>query len=439
VRRRLLAITIATTTLVVVAFVLPLAGLVRSVARDRAVSGAEHDSAALAPALAGADQPDPSIIASAIERTATGSDGRLTVWLPDHTLVGDPTPADETAVALARDERLAFSQRVDDGLVLYAPVVTGTDQTSVVRARLPEALLEQGVTRAWGALAGVGVTLVLLAAFIADRLARSLTREATALAGTARTLAGGDPDARVELGATPELADAARALNLLADRIDELRSAERARVADLSHRLRTPLTALRLDAEAAGDDELSADVDRLEAAVTELIHTAQRPLHEGAVRPSCDLAAVVRDRAAFWGALADDDERTWQLDAPGPGQPPVPAALGADEAGAAVDALLGNVFGHTPDGTGYRISLAVGGRHGGPGGPEAQARLHVDDAGPGIADPEAVLARGHSSARSTGLGLDIARRAAEAAGGEIAIGSSPLGGTRVTLTFPPPV
>ena len=40
-RRRLLAITLATTTLVVIAFVLPLAGLVRSVARDRAVSGAE--------------------------------------------------------------------------------------------------------------------------------------------------------------------------------------------------------------------------------------------------------------------------------------------------------------------------------------------------------------------------------------------------------------
>jgi signal transduction histidine kinase len=47
-------------------------------------------------------------------------------------------------------------------------------------------------------------------------------------------------------GPTPELADAARALNRLADRIDELRAAERERVADLSHRLRTPLTGLRL-------------------------------------------------------------------------------------------------------------------------------------------------------------------------------------------------
>jgi signal transduction histidine kinase len=101
--------------------------------------------------------------------------------------------------------------------------------------------------------------------------------------------------------------------------------------------------------------------------------------------------------------------------------------LGAAEAAAAVDALLGNVFGHTPDGTAYDITLAV---------VPAGARLWVDDAGPGIPDPEAVLARGHSSARSTGLGLDIARRAAEAAGGHLALSRSDLGGARVELTFP---
>ena len=103
----------------------------------------------------------------------------------------------------------------------------------------------------------------------------------------------------------------AEALNLLADRIDELLVAERERVADLSHRLRTPLTALRLDAEGHGAADLIEDVDRLEAEVSELIRAARRPLHEEmAVRS--DLAEVVEDRAAFWGALADDDGRTWE-------------------------------------------------------------------------------------------------------------------------------
>ncbi|HKX72302.1 MAG TPA: ATP-binding protein, partial [Acidimicrobiales bacterium] len=62
--------------------------------------------------------------------------------------------------------------------------------------------------------------------------------------------------------------------------------------------------------------------------------------------------------------------------------------------------------------------------------------LHVDDAGGGIDDPEAVLARGATGAGSTGLGLDIARRAAETAGGALTIGRSPLGGARVTLHLP---
>lgn len=424
-RRRLLAITVAATALVVVAFVVPLAGLVRSVAHDRAVSGAEHDMAALAPVLATAA--DRASVESAIANTTTGRDGRLTVWLPDGTGVGDDTPPDADALALARQGE-AFSRSGAGGRDLFTPVVTA-EGTSVVRARLPDSLLERGVTRSWAALALVGAALVAAAGLVADRLGRSLTREATALAATARTLAAGDSGARVSPGPTPELGDAARALNGLADRIDELRSAERARVADLSHRLRTPLTALRLDAEQAGDPDLSADLDRLEAAVTEVIREAQRPLHDGVVRARADLVAVVRDRAGFWGALADDDGREWELAIAADG--PVPVALGEGELAAALDAVLDNVFHHTPEGTAYRVALAV---------VPAGAELRVDDAGPGVDDAASVLARGRTSdrRRSTGLGLDIARRAAEVAGGALHLGPSPLGGTSVTLTFPRP-
>ena len=153
---------------------------------------------------------------------------------------------------------------------------------------------------AWLALGAVALALVAAAAVIADRLARSVTRDATELAGTARALAAGEGDARAEPGPTPELAEAARALNLLAERIDELRAAERERVADLSHRLRTPLTALRLDAEAAGETRVVDGVERLEAAVSELVRSARLPLHDSAVSATCDVAAVARERAEFW-------------------------------------------------------------------------------------------------------------------------------------------
>jgi signal transduction histidine kinase len=66
------------------------------------------------------------------------------------------------------------------------------------------------------------------------------------------------------------------------------------------------------------------------------------------------------------------------------------------------------------------------------------AGLLVDDAGPGIADPAKAVQRGVSGAGSTGLGLDIVRRAAEQAGGEMVIARSPLGGARVGFHLPTP-
>ena len=71
---------------------------------------------------------------------------------------------------------------------------------------------------------------------------------------------------------------------------------------------------------------------------------------------------------------------------------------------AAADALIGNIFKHTPEGTGFAVTLHRG---------EEMVLVFVADAGPGIADPGAALRRGSSGAGSTGLGLDIARRVAE--------------------------
>jgi signal transduction histidine kinase len=92
-----------------------------------------------------------------------------------------------------------------------------------------------------------------------------------------------------------------------------------------------------------------------------------------------------------------------------------------------VDAVLGNVFAHTPDGTG--MSVGVRAREGG------GAVLTVRDDGPGMSAD--AVERGRSCGGSTGLGLDIARRTAEASGGDLRIGSSPSG-TTVTLELGPP-
>ena len=62
-RRRLFLVTLAVTTLLVAAFAFPLALLVRDVARDRAITDAEHDQAALVPVLV--VDPTPELLAAA--------------------------------------------------------------------------------------------------------------------------------------------------------------------------------------------------------------------------------------------------------------------------------------------------------------------------------------------------------------------------------------
>jgi signal transduction histidine kinase len=241
------------------------------------------------------------------------------------------------------------------------------------------------------------------------------------LADAAAALGEGDLSVRIEPEGPPELVEAGFAFNAMADRVTQLLAAEREMAADLSHRLRTPLAALRLNVEAldagpVGDQTRDA-VDQLEREIDLIIRAARTPTGRG----SCDAARVLRERVAFWSALAEDEGRGCELIGADQKAPvPLPAA----ELEAAVDALLGNIFRHTDEGTDFAVTLHVG---------EGITGILVADAGPGIADPEAALERGRSSRGSTGLGLDIARRAAESTGGYLRIHRSVLGGAQVQI------
>lgn len=421
-RRRLLIVTLAVTSLLIAAFAIPLGLLVRDVARDRALSDAERDTAALAPVLAVTS--DAALLRSAVGRTGSGDDGRMSLWMPDGTQLGDPRPPDPEAFALVRERRVAFSQSGQDGLEVYTPVVVGIDEVSVIRVRVTSAILHSGVARSWMMLAVLALTLLAIAVAATDRLARTVTAPAGDLAATSRALAAGDVRARAQVGGPPEIAAVGRALNVLADRIDGLRMAERERVADLSHRLRTPLTALRLEAETLGEASIIEGVDDVERVVTQIITAARRPLHEALVLRT-DVVGVVEERNAFWGALADDDERPYRCVISC--RAPVWIGLGEQDAAAMVDALLGNVFAHTPDRTPYEIHVDRSGD---------LVAVTIDDGGQGVPDPAAVLRRGSSGGGSSGLGLDIARASAESAGGGLRIERSPLGGARVVIELP---
>ncbi|MDG4822662.1 HAMP domain-containing sensor histidine kinase [Asanoa sp. WMMD1127] len=414
-RWRLTLLVAATTTLTLVAFLVPLALLLRDVAEDRATDRATADVQGIVPVVGTADRADIEIVVEQLN--AAGR--RVTVFLPEGGAPVGAQAARTPAVELAATGTSLTAAR--DGGREIVIGVGRSGGTAVIRTVVPEADLHAGVTRAWLVLAALGLVLVVVGLLVADRLARSLVRPIDDLSAVSHRLARAELGARAVPTGPPEVREVAGALNHLAERIQVLLREEREQVADLSHRLRTPLTALRLEAESVRDPDerarVTAGVDALERAVTGLIRQA-RWRSAPSASATCDAVEVVRDRVEFWSVLAEDTGRAVRLSSV---DGPLPVGVAADELAAAVDAVLGNVFAHTPDGTPFAVTLS------------ADRVLVVSDAGPGLS--AAVVSRGVSQGGGTGLGLDIARRAA--AGG-LDISDNPGGGAVVTLRLAAP-
>ncbi|GAB3214153.1 Signal transduction histidine kinase [Marinactinospora thermotolerans DSM 45154] len=418
-RRRLTLLVGATTSLILVAFLVPLALLVQRVAYDRALSSASLEARTLSVFAATGNE---DALRQVVQKTNTSEPFPVTVYRPDGSVIGEPAPESD-AVRLARRGQTLNVELPDGGIeVLFS--VGARDGTSVTRVYVAEEHLRAGVYRAWLILALLGVALLLMSLLVADRLAHSLVRSIDELADTSRRLGEGDLSAQAKPKGPAEIKAVAATLNTLAARISDLLVRERERVADLSHRVRTPLTALKLDAESLRDpddrERLESSIAALERAVTQSINDARRPAADGG---RCDATRVVRDRVEFWTVLAEDQERRLDADLT---DRPLMVGLAADELESAVDALLGNVFAHTPEGTAFSVRLSALA--------EGGAILVVEDEGPGL--PEAATERGHSGAGSSGLGIDIARRAAESSGGSFSA-ESPAG-ARITLRLGPP-
>lgn len=419
-RRRLALLSLATTALVVISLLVPLGLLVRRSAADRARVQAEREAQSLASLIGLAVTLDASV--DTLEAVVGPLDEGQIVALDDGTVIGVPRAGQGTLVEPARTDQATITKVVDGGWEVALPVI-GRETSVVVDVFATKAELTEGVTESWVLLAALGIVLVGAAVLVADRLGVSLVRPIRDLAAAAHRMGEGDLDARVDPSDPQEIRDVGEAFNQLARRLDQLLAAERESVADLSHRLRTPLTSLRLQAEkiASPEDrnEVIAQVDRIELAVDHLIVAARAGSRGVAGR--CVLDEVVRDRAGFWGVLAEEQARRLALHT-GAGEVVLDLPRTALEA--LIDALVGNVFDHTAEGVGF--SMITGENGVGPW-------LEIADEGPGFADAS-VLQRGRSGRGSTGLGLDIARRTAELTGGGIEISNREAGG-RVRVWF----
>lgn len=225
----------------------------------------------------------------------------------------------------------------------------------------------------------------------------------------------------------------------MAARVQGLVESQRSFLADASHQLRTPLTALRLRLDALADaDEpdaadiaaLGAEVDRLSELVDGLLAVARIDAQPGELT-RVDVGAVVSERVDAWSPLAD--ERGVRLTLLDRGTQPIATVVqgGLEQI---LDNLIANAIDVAPTGSEISIGLEAG--------RDREVRIIVSDEGPGLTDAQIARAfdrfwRGPNPAEGgSGLGLAIVRRLADASGGGAEIRRRPTGGLSVEISLP---
>ncbi|MEU8925366.1 HAMP domain-containing sensor histidine kinase [Kitasatospora sp. NPDC048545] len=332
------------------------------------------------------------------------------------------------------------TQRSDDTLTVATPIGDEAAPVGVavlVRSTDP---LDDRIAAVWGWLALIGVVGFGLGTLVSVRLARWVGRPLQEVDAAARRLGEGALDVRAPADSGPEeVRRLAATFNTMAARTEALVHGHRAVTAEVSHQLRTPLTALRLRldllaADAEGEDaaELAGaqeEIARLSRLVDGLLAAARA---ENAVPTPVPvrLDDVVAERIAAWEPVAA--ERQVGLGAHCPGRPVV--YLGGGHLEQLLDNLLANALDAVPAGGRVRLETAPAASSFGPG-----TELRVADDGPGMS-PEARAAAfrrfGNAQARGTGLGLAIVHRLATANGGTARLEETPGGGLTVVLELP---
>ena len=282
-------------------------------------------------------------------------------------------------------------------------------------------------------LGAIGLAALAAGMLLAFGLAGSLSRPLTRLAGAAKRLGHGDLSARAgDIGGAREVEELGQSFDEMADRLERSVQAQREFVANASHQLRTPLTAmkLRLDGAIAEVNDATVrqrleaadlEVDRLSGIVDRLLMMA-REIEEG-TSTHVDLSEAV-DRAVLrW------NERAGQRDSTIVAQTDVGTArVDPTDLDQILDNLLDNAISYAPG----EVTVESGDSNG-------QVFVAVRDRGPGIAPEELARVterfyrgRGVPSGGS-GLGLAIARQLVGKWGGSLSVESAHGEGTRVEV------
>lgn len=336
------------------------------------------------------------------------------------------------------DTRRRYSASLGEELLLVTtPVVDEGRVVGAVRISAGTADIAAEVRESWLRLALLGVVVVASGLVLAWLLARPLVRQIDRLGEAARRLGRGEHGARAPEEGPAELQQLARSFNHMAASVTGSLESQREFVANASHQLRTPVTAIRLRLEAIAREGGSAaaqaekaedDLDRLNALVDDLLALARA----SAPQPSggaVDVAELAAEAATRWAERAARAGTRIELGADGE------STVWADrqDLSHVLDNLLDNAFRYTPRGTEVRVQTT---------GRDGCVVLAVSDSGPGIAPEDRARiferfyrgANGRRAGPGTGLGLAIVDALVRRWGGSVELTEAP--GTYIEISLP---
>jgi signal transduction histidine kinase len=311
---------------------------------------------------------------------------------------------------------ISATARTDDSRA-YTFMVAG-DLSSVEND-----IAEFTATLIWS-FAGLLLGLVL-AIFIQVRVGLSpLRRAREALArirsGAARRLEGSFP---------AEIAPLAAELNSLIEHSAEVVGRARTHVSNLAHYLKTPLTVLASEAEAAPGPLAEAVKRQVEIMRRQVDHYLARARAAGALDVlgnSAPVAPVLDDLGRVLERIHEARGIEIEVDCP-----PSLAFRGDRQD---LEEMAGNLMDNACKWAASRVAVTAWGEG-------ARLVLTVEDDGPGLApaDLDRVLERGQrldESVPGSGLGLSIVRDISKLYGGGLELQQSPLGGLSAVLDLP---
>jgi signal transduction histidine kinase len=442
---------LAVAVLVLVVLAVPLS--IRSTQREHElfVADARVDALVLASSYAEAVEQGLPLAGAVAEEYAAGANAEVvivdrngTVLLDTNGPIGrEVTSAPEIEQALSGIRSTARHSDTRNFQYVAVPIASGGMIHGALRLALDHEPVDDRTRTFRLELVAIATGVLGVAALVGWAIARSVSNPVRRLTGAAARFADGELRTDIDpVNGPPEVRALADAMSTMSTQLDELLTSQRRFVADASHQLRTPLTALRLrlgnSLDAPPEErrlELEAaieETDRLTALVNSLLELARADDHHGSPPPdaTADLARAVRERVDTWSAVADAADVHLEAQVP-----PGPVEVHADPSAVEqiIDNLLDNALQAAPPHS--IVSARVDCRPGAP-------KLTISDQGPGLTDEEKQLAvqrfwRGDAAGPGTGLGLPIVHSLARASNASLRLEDAPGGGLAVRVAFAP--